>query len=71
METLPKVCRSEGSEQSAVVPRGLELRILRFAEDDSDFHRDGGPHAPEHSQWQVLFSEKVLEGLARVQRLGS
>jgi hypothetical protein len=43
---LSKVCHSERSEESAFVRLGSELQILRFAQDDSDFHlyrRAAGP----------------------------
>jgi len=50
MVTLPRVChsdpeRSEGDE-SASARRGPELQILRFAQDDSDFHLEGWVEDP-------------------------
>jgi hypothetical protein len=44
---LSKVCHSERSEESALVRLGPELQILRFAQDDNDFHPRGWSAGPE------------------------
>ena len=51
--TLSKVCHSERSEESALVRLGPELQILRFAQDDSDFHLHGWAQARVHSDDKV------------------
>ena len=41
-----KVCHSERSEESALGRLNAELQILRFAQDDRDFHPHGWAAGP-------------------------
>ena len=60
---LAKVRHSERSEESALVRLGPELQILRFAQDDSDFHLHGWAAGPSALG---TTDERVSRSLAKV-----